>query len=127
MITPMVLFIMHVVFNDLQSSLHKKGESNMIVKVGFDSEDDLEYMVCPAKVGRDINRLQQEFWDWLFDRKNQHPYWFEYEEDGNIDYGVSYRTDAFIYWLNNVKFNKGKNIARLIEDPKSLPKKTIRF
>lgn len=81
----------------------------MIVKVGFNYEDDIGY--CSTKVGRTINRLQEEFWDWLFDRKNQHPYWFEYREDGNITYGVSYRTDAFIYWLNKVKFTKGKNVA----------------
>ena len=99
----------------------------MIVKVGFDYEDDIEYMICPAKVGRNIHRLQKEFWEWLFDRENQHPYWFEYEEDGNVTYGVSYRTDAFIYWLNKMKFNKGKNVARLIEVPKTPPKKTIRF
>lgn len=33
----------------------------MIVKVGFDYEDDIEYMICPAKVGRNINRFQEEF------------------------------------------------------------------
>ena len=99
----------------------------MIVKVGFDYEDDIEYMICAAKVGRNINRLQEEFWNWLFDRKNQHPYWCEYEEDGNVTYIVSYRTDAFIYWLNKVKFKKGKNVARLIEVPRTSPKKTIWF
>ncbi|MCL1696619.1 MULTISPECIES: hypothetical protein [unclassified Lysinibacillus] len=99
----------------------------MIIKVGFDYEDDIEYMICPAKVGRNINRLQEEFWDWLFDRKNQHPYWFEEEEDGTVTYGVFYRTDAFVYWLNKVRFNKGKNVARLIEVPKTLSKKTIWF
>ncbi|MFF6014561.1 hypothetical protein [Lysinibacillus fusiformis] len=45
----------------------------MIVKVGFNYEDDIGY--CPTKVGRNINRLQEEFWEWLFDRKNPHPYW----------------------------------------------------
>ena len=99
----------------------------MIVKVGFDSEDDIEYIICPAKVGRNINRLQEEFWNWLFDRQNQHPYWVEYEEDGNVTYIVSYRTDAFIFWLNKVKFKKGKNVARLLEAPKTPPKKTIWF
>jgi hypothetical protein len=99
----------------------------MIVKVGFEYEDDIEYMLCPPKVGRNIKRLQKEFWEWLYDRENQHPYWFADEEDGIVTYGVSYRTDAFIYWLNKVKFNKGKNVARLIEVPKAVPKKAIRF
>ena len=99
----------------------------MIVKVGFEYENDIEYMICPAKVGRNIKRLQKDFFKWLYNRENNHPYWFEEEEDGNVIYGVSYRTDAFIYWLNKVKFNKGKNVARLIEVPKIPPKKTIRF
>lgn len=71
----------------------------MIVKVGFDYEDDVEYMIYLAKVERNIKRLQREFWDWLYNRENKHPYWFEYEEDGNITYGVSYRTDIFVYCL----------------------------
>ena len=99
----------------------------MIVKVGFDYEDDIEYMICPAKVGRNIKRLQKEFWEWLYNRENNHPYWFKEEEDGNVIYGVSYRTDALIYWLNNVRFTKGKKVARLIEVPKTPPKKAIRF
>lgn len=31
------------------------------------------------------------------------------------------------YWLNKVKFNKGKNAARLIEVPKTPPKKQLDF
>ena len=101
----------------------------MIVKVGFDYEDDIEYMICPTKVGRNIKRLQRDFWIWLYDRENHHPYWeIHYQdEEGNPVYGVSYRTDAFVYWLNKVRFNKGKNVARLLEVPKTPPKKTIWF
>lgn len=101
----------------------------MIVKVGFEYENDIEYMICPAKVGRNIKRLQRDFWIWLYDRENHHPYWeiHDQDEEGNPVYGVSYRTDAFVYWLNNVRFTKGKKVARLIEVPKTLPKKTIRF
>ena len=43
----------------------------------------------------------------------------------HIDFGFS--TDAFVYWMNNVKFSKGKKVARLIEVPKVLSKKTILF
>jgi len=102
---------------------------SMIVKVGFEYEDDIEYMICPTKVGRNIKRLQKDFFKWLYNRENNHPYWevFEEDEEGNIIYGVCYRTDAFVYWLNNVRFTKGKKVARLIEVPKTLPKKAIRF
>jgi hypothetical protein len=101
----------------------------MIVKVGFDYEDDLEYIKCSAKVGRNINQLQKDFFKWLYNRENNHPYWevFGEDEEGNVIYGVCYRTDAFVYWLNKVRFNKGKSVARLIENPNLPPKKTIRF
>ena len=33
----------------------------MIVKVGFDYEDDIEYMICPAKVGRNISDYKRKF------------------------------------------------------------------
>ena len=99
----------------------------MIVKVGFDYEDDIEYMICPAKVGRNIIDYKRNFGNGYMTERTNILYWFEYEEDGNVTYGVSYRTDAFIYWLNKVKFNKGKNVARLIEVPKTPPKKTIKF
>ncbi|MED3625199.1 hypothetical protein [Neobacillus thermocopriae] len=97
----------------------------MIVKVRFEYEEDIDYMVCPAKVGRNINQLQKDFFKWLYNRENNHPYWevVEEDEEGNIIYGVCYGTDAFIYWLNKVRFTKGKSVARVIEVPKVPPKK----
>ncbi|MBP0723851.1 hypothetical protein J5Y03_01475 [Bacillus sp. RG28] len=101
----------------------------MIVKIEFTYEEDTVYIRCPAKVGRNIRQLQRDFDTWLYDRKNNHPYWtsFGVEEDGTECWGVSFNEEAFIYWLNNVRFNKGKNVASLIKDSKVLPKKTINF
>ncbi|WP_430510872.1 hypothetical protein [Gottfriedia solisilvae] len=101
----------------------------MIVKIGFTYDEDTVYIRCPSKVGRNIRRLQRDFDRWLYDRKNNHPYWelFDVEEDGTECWGVSFNEEAFIYWLNNVRFKKGKEVAYLINDPKVLPKKTIKF
>ena len=64
-------------------------------------------MVSPAKVGRNINQLQRDFLKWLYNRENHPPYWeiHDQDEEGYHVYGVSYRTDGFIYWLNKARFN----------------------
>ncbi|MGE8081904.1 hypothetical protein [Peribacillus loiseleuriae] len=101
----------------------------MIVKVEFMYEEDTEYICCPAKVGRNIRQLQRDFDKWLYDRENNHPYWevADEDEEGNKLYGVCFNAEAFVFWLNNVRFNKGKNVAKLIETPNKSPKKKIGF
>ncbi|MER2107120.1 MAG: hypothetical protein ABS949_09285 [Solibacillus sp.] len=101
----------------------------MIIAVKFEYECATAYMRCPAKVGRAIKRLQWDFFDWLYDRENPHQYWeiHDYDEAGNPVYGVSYGEDAFIYWLNQVRFTRGKRVATIITAPKQPAKKTIHF
>ncbi|WP_273126790.1 hypothetical protein [Bacillus weihaiensis] len=101
----------------------------MIVKIEFNYETDTGYMICPSKVGKNVRQLQRDFDKWLYNRENNHPYWelALIDEDGNELYGVCFNAEAFVYWLNNVRFNKGKKVARLIEIPNKTPKKTIRF
>ena len=101
----------------------------MIVKVEFMYEEDTEYICCPAKIGRNIRQLQREFDKWLYDRKNNHPYWMvtHVDEKGNKFYGVCFNADAFVYWLNNIRFRKGKKVARLLATPNIPPKKKINF
>ncbi|WP_338472674.1 hypothetical protein R4Z10_08055 [Niallia sp. XMNu-256] len=97
----------------------------MIVKVEFMYDKDTEYISCPAKVGRNIRQLQRDFDKWLYNRENNHPYWVAAAEDeeGNKIYGVCFNAEAFVFWLNNVRFNKGKKVAKLIETPNKLVKK----
>ena len=47
----------------------------MIVKIEFCYEKDTEYILCPAKVGRNIRQLQRDFDKWLYNRQNNHSYW----------------------------------------------------
>jgi hypothetical protein len=100
----------------------------MIVKIEFTYEEDTEYINCPSKVGRNIRQLQRDFDRWIYDRKNEHPYWeVAHVDEEGIFYGVCFNAEAFVYWLNNVRFKKGIQVARLIEKPLKLPKKKISF
>jgi hypothetical protein len=40
---------------------------------------------------------------------------------------ISYTADTFLHYLNYVRFNKGKRVAKLIEVPNKPTKKTIIF
>ncbi|WP_078410722.1 hypothetical protein [Priestia abyssalis] len=95
----------------------------MIVEISLGGVDS-QYIQCPAKVGRNIRQLQMEFFDWLFDRNNDHKYWVYHEEAG---YGVDYDAEALVYWLNHVRFKKGKKVAALIDQTNISPKKKIAF
>jgi hypothetical protein len=90
---------------------------------------DIQYFRCPAKVGRNVRKLQKDFDRWLYDRESNHPYWeiAHEDEEGNKFYGVCFDAEAFVYWLNNVRFKKGKRVAKLIETPNKSPKKKIGF
>lgn len=101
----------------------------MIVKIEFTFEEDTAYIMCPSKVGRNIRQLQRDFDRWIYDRNNDHSYWevAHIDEDGEIYYGVCFDAEAFVYWLNNVRFIKGKQVARLIDKPLIKPKKKINF
>jgi len=101
----------------------------MIIQIQFEYEADTKYIICSTKIGRKIRRLQTEFDEWLYDRENNHPYWEISHEDekGNKVYGVCFNAEAFVYWLNSVRFRRGKKVARLIDAPNYPAKKTIRF
>ncbi|KON68718.1 hypothetical protein AKG34_07840 [Peribacillus butanolivorans] len=61
--------------------------------------------------------MQREFDKWLYDRENKHSYWevAGEDEEGEKIFGVCFNGEAFVYWLNNVRFNKDKKVAMLIK------------
>ena len=101
----------------------------MIVKIEFCYETDTEYIRCPAKIGRNIRNLQRQFDKWIYDRNNKHPYGViaHEDEEGNKIYGVCFNAEAFVYWLNQVRFVKRKKVVRIIDNPTKPPKKKLRF
>lgn len=101
----------------------------LIVKIEFGYETDTEYIRCPARVGRNIRKLQRQFDKWIYDRNNKHSYWIVTDEDeeGNNIYGVCFNAEAFVYWMNHIKYAKRKRVARIIDNPVNSPKKKLRF
>ena len=55
----------------------------------------------PDPVARKIKKIRNQFLDWIYDKKNKHPYWVK-GSDGNGGWfeGVRYNTDTFVEWLN---------------------------
>ena len=67
----------------------------MLIKFG---DSDVDIIDVPIFVIENAEKLQNEFFEWLYDRNIDHSYWME--RDGQKKYGVQYRSDAFIEWLN---------------------------
>ena len=75
----------------------------MLVIVNFDINGDI--IDVPTFVTENINEYRSLFLEWLFDKSNNHKYWWY--ENGE-KYGCNYRSEAFVEWLNANPL-KGKN------------------
>ncbi|WP_442600736.1 hypothetical protein [Paenibacillus sp. KN14-4R] len=60
----------------------------------------LEAIDIVEELGEQIEELQKEFLDWLYNKEVDHQYWIY--KDGS-KWGVNYRGSAFVEWLNNFK------------------------
>lgn len=60
----------------------------------FDIHTDI--IDVPQHIIDDKNKLQKNFFNWLYDRNNKHRYWVKTQ----YGWGVQYSSDAFIEWLN---------------------------
>ena len=63
-------------------------------------DEDMEYadIVYIPKTIFDIEELQNNFFRWLFDKKNDHQYWVIVNGEKKM---CKYGTQAFIEWINN--------------------------
>lgn len=76
----------------------------------------------PNKVGRNMNRLQREFFVWI--ETADHPYWVY--ENGE-KYGLQYEADAFLDFINNHRYKR--SVAKLVQNLDKIKKvkKKLRF
>ena len=63
-------------------------------------DEDMEYadIVYIPKTIFDIEELQNNFFRWLFEKKNDHQYWVIVNGEKKM---CKYGTQAFIEWINN--------------------------
>ncbi|ADD03142.1 conserved hypothetical protein [Thermoanaerobacter italicus Ab9] len=73
---------------------------------------DADIIDCPEHVIDRLTYYQNEFIDWLFDKKNDHPYWV-------IENGKKilccYRSEAFVEWLNRFVLKDSPQKAAVVE------------
>ena len=77
--------------------------------VKFDINADI--IDVPRFVIDNRKELQLQFLDWLYDTSNLHPYWVYHGKT----LGVSYRSDAFVHWLNEFILKDCPEKASLLE------------
>lgn len=85
----------------------------MIIKVVFDSENDIDYVYCPEEIAISKSDIRQNFYSWIDHTDEEHPFWIY--EDGIR--GLCYRGDAIVYWINKyiLKNKNSSDQARVLE------------
>lgn len=94
------------------------------MKVILQFDVNADSIECPELIVKELERYQTEFFEWLCDKKNDHAYWMY--RDGE-KFGLSYRSDAFVEWLNTVVLVGKNEKASILEEEindysKDLPK-----
>ena len=83
----------------------------MLVNVVFDEEEtDLDVIEIPESLVKDIGRIQQMFFEWLYDKKNNHGYLVRI--DGFE--GYSYATEEFVKWINDNLIDDNSEKAKIV-------------
>jgi hypothetical protein len=84
----------------------------MIVNVIFDDKlENADVIDIPEHILANIENVQNLFFKWLFDKSNDHNYWVY--ENGKKKY-CSYRSEAFVEWLNDYLLKDSMEKAYLI-------------
>lgn len=92
----------------------------MVVNVRYEEHGSTgDIIAVPDDFCSTLNALQAEFFKWLFDERNDHPYWY-YKE--GMKAGCSYDVDAFISWMNN-HYAKRTGEAYVLARDVTLPEK----
>jgi hypothetical protein len=82
------------------------------VKVVVEFDCDADIIDCPDNIIDNLIDYSDLFLKWLFDKNNNHSYWMY--EDGN-KYGGSYRSEAFVEWLNIFILGDLEDKAKVLE------------
>lgn len=83
------------------------------MKVLVEFSVDADIIECPKWTVEELPAYQIQFREWLFDKKNDHPYWVYKNEE---KHGCCYRSHAFVEWLNNFVMQDNLEKATVIEE-----------
>ena len=81
----------------------------MLLFVEFDVSADI--IDVPESVIQNKDRLHREFLKWLTNKHNKHKYWVTHQGCR----GLSYRSEAFVEWLNDGYLKDSKERAAIIQ------------
>jgi len=82
----------------------------MLLITKFDISADI--IDVPPFIINDIKSYQEQFFIWLCDKNNDHAYW---HYQGGKKYGLNYRSNALIEWLNTFPLADYSEKAEAVE------------
>lgn len=84
----------------MRESILQERKNAVLVNITCDDEENLRYVdiiMIPDEVAENLDQVVNEFFNWMFDKSNDHKYWVR--EDGKKKY-CSYTSEAFVDWFN---------------------------
>ncbi len=86
----------------------------MKMQIVFDLDADL--IDVPQTVIDHKDALRGKFLSWLYDKNNRHKYWTCFKDSsGKKSWGLCYRSDAFVEWLNKKVLKTSAHKAAVLE------------
>jgi len=86
------------------------------VKLLIEFDIDADIIEVPQFVVDQREVLRRRFWKWISDKTIKHKYWVEMRDDhGNSCYGLRFRADAFVEWLNKKHITDSSEKAYIVE------------
>ncbi|MDX8367312.1 hypothetical protein [Cytobacillus sp. IB215665] len=82
----------------------------MIIEVDYFQHKD--YILVPVEVGENIDKIQDKFNAWIYDKNNDHKYWIY---RNGIKDGLLINTEGLVYWLNNHYLNNTQETVVKVE------------
>ena len=97
----------------------------MRLVLAFDCDADI--VDVPQFVIDNKEFYRKHFIKWLYNKNTKHRYWVKVQDNkGNSYYGLQYRGDAFVQWLNRKILAQEGGMASVLEEhicdyPNTLP------
>ena len=86
----------------------------MKMMIIFDCDADV--IDVPEFVVDNRETFRRQFLKWIYDKNSHHKYWEKVtDREGNQFVGLSYRSDAFVDWLNKKKLKNNAEKASIYE------------